>query len=323
MAFSAALTGPQPRKPGAAPVGGGLLDRILARDNLAAAWEAVAANEGIPGADRMSIGRFGRNWEERLLALAENVRAQRYRPSRLRVRFIPKRDGGQRRISIPTVADRVLQRATLQVLLPHFDRKFLACSYGYRPKRGVAQAVAAVIRYRERGLRWVAEADIDDCFGSLDHETLVRLLAQEVADWRVLQLMRWWLDSGRPQAGVAKGVALGMPISPLWANVYLHELDWQLARNRWPLVRYADDFVVLAASEAAGRQALAVVTRVLADLKLKLEPSKTRVSSFSDGFDFLGVRFQGDAHTFRWEQKRITVEGAFDWLWGRHIAYEY
>jgi retron-type reverse transcriptase len=163
--------------PGTAKPGAGLLERILAPANLAAAWEAVAANAGMPGVDRMAIGRFARNWEERTLALAAAVRADRYRPSRLRVRFIPKRDGGQRRISIPTVADRVLQRASLEILLPHFDRKFLACSYGYRPKRGVAQAVAAVIRYRDRGL---LEADIDDCFGSLDHEILRELLGQEV-----------------------------------------------------------------------------------------------------------------------------------------------
>ena len=309
---------PSPAKPGAP-----LLERILAPANLAAAWEAVAANAGVAGADEVGIRRFGRTWEERSTRLAEDVRGNRYQPGRLRVRFIPKRDGGLRRIAIPTVVDRLLQRATLQVLLPHFDRKFLSCSYGYRPKRGVAQAVAAVIGYRDRGLRWVVEADIDDCFGSLDHALLLRLLEQEVLDWRVLQLMRWWLDVGRPQKTAARGVALGMPISPLWANVYLHEMDWRLVRNRWPLVRYADDFVVLTDSAAAAERALEVVANALAELKLRLEPSKTRVTSFSDGFEFLGVRFQGDSYSFLWEERRVTVEGAFDWVWGQHIAYEY
>lgn len=314
---------PAGQKPGAAKPGAPLLERILAADNLAAAWEAVAANEGMPGVDRVAIGRFARNWEERVTRLAAEVRAGTYRPAPLRVRFIPKRDGGRRRISIPTVADRVLQRAALEVLLPHFDRKFLSCSYGYRPKRGVAQAVAAVIRYRDRGLRWVAEADIDDCFGSLDHEILLGLLGLEVPDWRVMQLMRGWLDVGRPQDGVARGIALGMPISPLWANVYLHEMDWQLVRDRWPLVRYADDFVILAESEQMGQRALELVADVLARLKLRLEPTKTRVSSFSDGFEFLGVRFQGDEYSFLWQEKRVTVQGKFNWLWGQHIAYEY
>ncbi|PKO20834.1 MAG: hypothetical protein CVU38_18005 [Chloroflexi bacterium HGW-Chloroflexi-1] len=291
------------RKPGT-----GLLEQILAPINLAAAWEAVAANAGMAGVDRVAIGRFGRNWEERVTVLADDVRGNRYRPSRLRVRFIPKRDGGQRRISIPTLTDRVLQRATLQVLLSRLDRKFLSCSYGYRPKRGVAQAVAAVIGYRDRGLRWVLDADIDDCFGSLDHEILMDLLGREIADWRVMQLMRWWLDVGRPQDGVARGIALGMPISPLWANVYLHELDWQLVRNRWPLVRYADDFVVLAESRQAGEQAQAVVAATLADLKLRLEPTKTAVTSFSDGFEFLGVRLlirgQGSGVRGQWSVDR-------------------
>ena len=315
--------GKSPGTPAAAKPGAPLLERILAPANLAAAWEAVAANAGVAGADEVGIRRFGRTWEERMLALADDVRGNRYQPGRLRVRFIPKRDGGLRRIAIPTVADRLLQRATLQVLLPHFDRKFLSCSYGYRPKRGVAQAVAAVIGYRDRGLHWVVEADIDDCFGSLDHALLLRLLEQEVLDWRVLQLMRWWLDVGRPQKTAARGVALGMPISPLWANVYLHEMDWRLVRNRWPLVRYADDFVVLTDSAAAAERALEIVAQALAELKLRLEPSKTRVTSFSDGFEFLGVRFQGDSYSFLWEERRVTVEGAFDWVWGQHIAYEY
>jgi group II intron reverse transcriptase/maturase len=309
--------------PAAAKPGAPLLDQILARANLAAAWEAVAGNEGVPGADKVRVERFARTWEERATALADAVRGNRYQPGRLRVTTIPKPDGGTRRISIPTVADRLLQRAALQVLMERFEHKFLSCSYGYRPRRGVAQAVAAVIRYRDRGRRWVVEADIDDCFGSLDHTLLLDLLAQEVADWRVMQLMRWWLDAGRPQAGAARGIALGMPISPLWANVYLHELDWQLVRNRWPLVRYADDFVVLVESEAMGERALGVIERKLADLKLRLEPTKTRISSFTDGFDFLGVHFQGDEYSFNWARKRITIEGDFDWLWSEKLVYEY
>jgi len=299
------------------------LERILDMENLTAAWEAVAANKGMAGVDDVSIRRWRRNWEERLVNLAAAVRGNRYKPKRLRVRYIPKRSGGWRRISIPTVTDRVLQRATLQVLMPRFERKFLSCSYGYRPKRGVAQAVAAVIRYRDRGFHWVVDADIDECFDSLDHEQLMRFLEAEVPDWRVLQLMRWWMEVGKPARAAARGVALGMPISPLWANVYLHEMDWRLVRNRWPLVRYADDFIVLAQSRTQAEQGLALVERTLEELKLRLEPSKTQITSFSDGFDFLGVRFDSDSYTFLWQERRITVEGEFDWLWSQHISWEY
>jgi retron-type reverse transcriptase len=357
---------PPGSKPGANPPGAALLDRILAPANLAQAWEEVAANEGAPGADRIGIRRFNRNWEERATRLAADVRSGRYRPGPLRTVRIPKAapgdgetrrygDSGRnplpgasteagaafRRISIPTLADRLLQRATLQVLLPRLDRKFLSCSYGYRPKRGVAQATAALIHYRDRGLRTVAEADIDDCFGSLDHEILLGLLQREVSDERVMALMCAWLKGprdgdaetrGRGEAGNIKspgkaeagtGIALGMPISPLWANLYLHEMDWQLVRNRWSLVRYADDFVMPVASPKAGERALEVAARALAGLNLRLEPCKTRVTSFEEGFTFLGVHFQGDEYNFTWQRKRIRVKGEFEWLWGRYMTYEY
>jgi retron-type reverse transcriptase len=333
---------PAERKIGA--TGLSLFDRILEPANLAAAWEAVAANEGMPGVDRLSLRRFRRNWEERLAALAADVRGNRYRPSRLRVLAIPKASGGWRRIGVPTVTDRVLQRAALQVLLPRLDRKFLSCSFGYRPNRGVAQAVAAVIRYRDRGLRTVLEADIDDCFGSLDHAILHDLLAREVNDERVVALMMAWLEVSRPRGaegggetdGVgaatalplpapckARGIPLGMPISPLWANLYLHEMDWQLVRNRWPLVRYADDFIILTQSPAAAEKALGLVERTLADLALRVEPEKTGITSFEQGFEFLGVRFHDEEYTFLWQQKRITVSGDFNWLWGQYMRYEY
>jgi CRISPR-associated protein Cas1 len=314
---------PAEKKVGA--VGLPLLERIVELTNLTAAWEAVAANQGIPGVDELSIRRFRRNWEERLVALAEDVRGNRYRASRLRVRVIPKASGGWRRIGVPTVADRVLQRATLQTLLPRLDRKFLSCSYGYRPRRGVSQAVAAVIHYRDRGLRYVLEADIDDCFGSFSHAILRDLLRREISDERVLALMNGWLEvsQSRAKSEIARGIPLGMPISPLWANLYLHEMDWQLVRHRWPLVRYADDFIILAELPTGAQRALGLVERTLADLALKLEPEKTGITSFEQGFEFLGVRFHDDEYTFLWQQKRITVTGRFSWLWGQYMTYEY
>ncbi len=312
---------PTQRKPGTQA--GSLLDRILAPANLAEAWDAVAENAGMPGADGVRISRYRRNWEERLAGLAADVAGNRYRPAPLRIEAIPKRGGGWRRIGVPTLDDRVLQRAALQALQPRLDRRFLACSYGYRPRRGVGQAVARVIGYRDRGLRWLLEADIDDCFGSLDHELLRGLLRREVREERVLALMDGWLEVGRPHRDAARGIALGMPISPLWANLYLHEMDWQLVRRRWSLVRYADDFIILTASREAAEQARAAVIAALTPLKLALEPSKTGVACFEEGFEFLGVRFKDDCYSFTWQQKRITVEGRFDWLWSEGMRYEY
>lgn len=295
-----------------------LIERVLDWDNLTDAWLRVAENRGAPGVDEVSIRRFARNWEENLQRIREQVWTNRYRPARLRRRAEPKRHGdGYRLISIPIVADRVLQRAVLNVVDDLFDRQFLECSYGYRAGRGLRQAVAAVLRCRDRGLTWVLDADIDDCFDSLDHSLLLGFLAETVDDPVVLGLMRGWLQVGRRYRDPDRGIALGMAISPLWCNIYLHRLDRELVRNRWALMRYADDFVVCCASLKQAEQALVIVADVLAPLHLRLEPSKTRVTSFDEGFEFLGVRFYRDTYAFTWEGKEVEVSGPVpDWLWG-------
>lgn len=289
----------------------------LSIDSLSAAWERVADNRGAPGVDRTSIARFARNWEDNLRRLRDQVRSGTYQPSRLRRVAVPKKSGGQRLLAIPTVADRVLQRAVLNVLEPAFERRFLACSFGYRPGRGVRQALGALLRCRESGLTWVLDADIDECFDSLDHALLWNLLAAQVRDPGLLRLLRVWIDQGRRFDNPARGVALGMPISPLLCNVYLHEMDASLTRARWVLVRYADDFVVCCPSEATAWRARAVVADVLASLHLRLEPHKTHVVSFEQGFEFLGILFERDHYRFVWKDKSLQVHGSVPaWLWG-------
>lgn len=288
-----------------------MLDKILEIENLTAAWLNVSSGGETPGVDDWSLRRFGRQWEENLRALAAETAANRYQPSRLRVVYIPKRSGGQRRLGIPTVRDRVLQRAALQVLEWRYERKFMSCSYGYRPKRSLFKAVAAVMGYRDRGLHWVVDADIDDCFDSLDHELLLSLLKQDVTDARVLRLLGQWLQAGMVDRRRRKGVSQGMPISPLLCNVYLHELDCALAwRGRLALVRYADDFIILARTREDAETCLEMAAATLAGLELQLEPSKTRVTSFDEGFEFLGVSFQGDSYSYTWQDKRVEVKGA-------------
>lgn len=283
------------------------LDQALEWRTLRSAWDSVARNGGAPGPDRVSIARFARYWGANLYTLAELARAGRYRPGRLRRIAIPKRDGGQRLLRIPNVGDRVLQRAVLDVLEPHFERTFLPCSHGYRPRRGVRSALADLLALRGRGLRWVLDADIDDCFAGIDHALLRSLLAKQVADRKLLRLIDLWLAAGAAAPG--RGLALGMPTSPLFCNLYLHQMDAYLTRRRWPLVRYADDFVVGCASKAEAEQAQQVVVSSLAALKLRLEPSKTRIASFNEGFDFLGIHFEGEVYSFMWEDKRFVVEG--------------
>lgn len=290
--------------------------RVLAWENLEEAWERVADNQGAPGVDGVRIARFARNWEENLRRLRRLVWENRYKPSKLRRIAVPKSGGGQRLLSIPTVADRVLQRAVLNVLDDVFERQFLDCSYGYRQGRGLRDAVQAILEHRDRGLVRVLDADIDECFDSLDHELLLGFLAEEVDDSLVMGLLRGWLQVGRRYRNPDRGIPLGSPISPLCCNVYLHRLDQALVWNRWSPVRYADDFIICCRTEAQVYQVRGLVEEVLEGMKLRLEPNKTQIASFEEGFDFLGVRFEGDTYSYLWERKRIEVEGPVPrWLW--------
>jgi group II intron reverse transcriptase/maturase len=299
------------------------VDDFLSIENLREAWERVADNRGAPGLDRVSIQRFGRNWEENLRRLRDLVYAGHYKPARLRRIAVPKRSGGQRLLTIPTVADRVLQRAVLNVLDDVYERVFLSCSYGYRMGRSIRSALQAMLDYRDRGLTWVLDADIDECFDSLDHAMLLGFLAEHVRNEKVLSLIRVWLEQGRRCRDPDRGIPLGMPISPLLCNVYLHRMDHALRRARWALVRYADDFAICCSSEEQAWRAAQVTAKTLADLRLRLEPHKTRVTSFEQGFEFLGIRFERDHYSFTWEEKTVEVHGPVpEWLWGYVPGYE-
>jgi len=269
-----------------------LLQGALQPANLRRAWVEMAANSGVAGVDHVSVAVWGRDWEARLLALAADVRAGRYRPAELRERHVPKPRGrGKRLLRIPTVTDRVLQRAVLQVAQPLLEPRFLPCSFGYRPRRGVADAVRAITHLRRQGYLWVLDADIDDFFNQVDHALLEAFLDEDLPDDSLLPLIHAWntVDCLTPAGD--RGIPTGSPLSPLLANVYLHRLDAAVTARGWPLVRYADDFIVLAAWPGGRDAAHALVGEVLAGLKLGFEPDKTRLASFETGFDFLGVAF--------------------------------
>jgi group II intron reverse transcriptase/maturase len=289
--------------------GASLLDRVLDLETLRWALIRVAANKGAPGSDGVSVRQFERLRDANLLALADAVRDGAYRPvSPRRVRI---RQGAKTRsIAVLAVGDRVLQRAALDVLTPILDPTFLPSSFGYRPGRSVKHAVKRIVTLRERGLRWVVDADIADCFGSLDHGLLQGFLAPFVPDAGLRRLLRCWVSipHGGRLAPPKSGIPLGAVISPLLCNVYLHHLDASLHRRRFQVVRYADDFVVLGKSEEHARRALRETEKVLSGLKLELHPAKTRLASFDEGFSFLGVDFEGSAYSYVAEGKRITVD---------------
>lgn len=286
-----------------------LIEAILARPNMDLAWEQVRANKGGPGIDQVTLTRWGQNWEANIERLRQQVRTNTYIPNRPKRFLVRKKDGGFRELSRLTISDKVLQRAVLNVIDEYFDSGFFSCSHGYRQKRSVATAVEQVLEYRDQGLRHVVDADIEACFDSLDQTILMDLVGQVIDDWFVLNLMRLWLKAGRKCRGQAVGVPMGAVLSPLWANIYLHQMDRSLIRAGYALVRYADDFLVFTPDARTAHLAWLETILVLKRLRLNLSSPKTSLGSFGEGFVFLGVHFQGDTFTYLHQQKKVTIRG--------------
>jgi RNA-directed DNA polymerase len=281
-----------------------LIDKVYALPNLQRAWQQVAKNGGAAGVDGMTLARFRQHLDERLPALAADLRNKTYRPQPVRRVFIPKAGGGQRPLGIPTVRDRIVQQALLQVLSPIFEAKFSGRSHGFRPRRGCATALSVVDQAVKYGYAWVVDADLMAFFDTVDHDRLIAALNEEVADGSVLNLITRLLKAGvsLPETDAVEptewGTPQGGPLSPLLANVYLHRFDERMVQAGVGLVRYADDFVLFAKSESEARAALSLAQEVLeGELGLRLHPEKTQVRSVADGFEFLGFHYFRDPKT--------------------------
>jgi RNA-directed DNA polymerase len=272
-----------------------LIGQVYDPRNLARAWDRVRENRGAGGVDRVSIDRFGRDHGRYLAVLQQRLADGSYRPRPVRRVEIDKPGSTAKRpLGIPTVIDRVCQQALRQVLEPIFEPTFSGTSFGFRPKRSAHMAMRRIWGQLQAGGSWIVDADIADFFGTISHDRLVALVAERVADGKVLRLIRQILTAGALRDGVYESTVAGTPqggvISPLLSNIYLHVFDEQMERAGFHVTRYADDWLAVCRTREEAERALASARAVLEELGLRIHPEKTRIVHVTQGFEFLGYK---------------------------------
>lgn len=296
-------------------VGGGkwfrLFDKVFAERNLLTAFQQVASKDGAAGVDHVTVAQFERGLPETLWEVSDGLKHGTYQPQSIRRVHIPKPGTDETRpLGIPTVRDRMVQAAVVNVIEPIFERDFAEHSYGFRPGRGCKDALRRVDGLLKAGYVHVVDADLKGYFDSIPHDGLMARLKDEIADGSVLSLIESFLkadlmdglEGWTPETGVPQGAVL----SPLLSNIYLDPLDHLAARSGFAMVRYADDFVILGRTPEEASRALELVRTWVSDNGLTLHPTKTKVvDARIDGFDFLGYHFRGTRH---WPREKSTTK---------------
>jgi RNA-directed DNA polymerase len=296
-----------------------MLERILSRDNLLRAWQRVRANKGAAGVDGITVDDFPAYLREHWSEIKRKLLDGTYRPSPVKRVEIPKRSGGKRPLGIPTVLDRLMQQAILQVLQPIFDPGFSESSFGFRPRRSAHDAVGKVRRTIDEGYKYVVDIDLSKFFDRVDHDLLMTRVARKVQDKRVLRLIGRYLRCGVEVEGTfqptTEGVPQGGPLSPLLANIMLDDFDKELERRGHRFVRYADDFLIFVSSKRAALRVLRSVTRWLErKLRLVVNQEKSKIVAGGDS-EYLGFMFKNKRITwtndslenFKYNIRRLTA----------------
>lgn len=275
-----------------------LVDKVYKRKNLEMAWEKVRRNRGAGGVDDQSIEEFERVLDEQLDRLHRELENDSYSPQPVRQQLIPKpgQPGKYRALGIPTIYDRVCQQALLNRLAPIFEPVFDDACFGYRAGRSSKDALRKVWRELSDGHEWIVDADLKDFFGSVDHEKLMILVTERIADGRVLRLIERMLKAGCMTKGnwqpTEQGTPQGGVVSPLLSNILLTPFDREMRRRGYELTRYADDWIVTCRSLAEAKRALATAERILEKLGVALNKDKTRIVHIRKGFEFLGYKIK-------------------------------
>jgi RNA-directed DNA polymerase len=274
---------------------GELWERIFSRGNMFQALERVEANKGAAGVDGMKVEALGSHLREHWLKIRAKLDAMEYEPSPVRRVSIPKPDGGERLLGIPTVQDRLIQQAIHQILSEEYEPRFSEHNYGFRPGRSAHEAVRAARGYIEEGKQWVVDIDLEKFFDTVNHDRLMSRLKRDINDRRVLWLINQYLKAGVLEEGVVRatetGTPQGGPLSPLLSNIVLDELDRELERRGHSFVRYADDCNIYVSSERAAERVYESVKRyVEKKLRLKVNGEKSAVARANER-KFLGFSF--------------------------------
>jgi RNA-directed DNA polymerase len=288
-----------------------LMEEVCERENLKDALRRVKANKGSAGIDRMTVDGIADYLKQHWPAIREHLLSGTYQPKPVRRVEIPKPDGGVRKLGIPTVLDRFIQQAVMQVLQRQWDPTFSDHSYGFRPGRSAHQAVAQAQRYIAEGHSWCVDLDLEKFFDRVNHDKLMGQIAKRVADKRLLKLIRAFLNAGVMENGLVspsvEGTPQGGPLSPLLSNLVLDELDRELERRGHRFVRYADDSNIYVCSQQAGQRVMKSVTRFITQqLKLKVNETKSAVARPQER-KFLGFSFTASP-----EAKRVIAPQALD-----------